>query len=55
MNVWERKQVPLCKLNFKVWSFFNLFSPCPSNFGLVAALHLAKLARLLMNQVVMSI
>ena len=38
VNVWERKQDCLCTLSFEVWSYFNLFSLCPTNFGLVAAL-----------------
>ena len=25
------KQDRLCKLNFEVWSYFNLFSLCPTN------------------------
>ena len=36
MNVLERKQDRLCKLNFEVWSYCNLFSLCPTNFCLVA-------------------
>ena len=27
MNVWEREQDRLCKLNFEVWSYFNLSYP----------------------------
>ena len=32
VNVWERKQDRLCKLNFEVLSYFNLFSLSPTNF-----------------------
>ena len=53
LNVWERKQDCLCTLNFEVWSYFNLFLLCPTNFCLVQHyLFKGELARLLMNQVV---
>ena len=42
VNVWERKQDRLCKLNFEVWSYFSLFSLCPTNFCLVAALFIQR-------------
>ena len=51
MNVWERKQDPLCKLNFEVRPYLNPFSPSPSNYGLVHRyLSKGELARLLLNQ-----
>ena len=40
--VWERKQDRICTLSFEVWSYFNLFSQCPTNFGLVAALFIQR-------------
>ena len=38
VNVCEGKQDRLCKLNFEVWSYFDLFSLSPTKFGLVEAL-----------------
>ena len=46
----------LCKLNFEVWSYSNLFLRFPPNFGLLAALFIQnKTGKALMNQVVMPI
>ena len=42
VNISERKQDRLCKLNFEVWSYFNLFQLCPTNFHLLAALFIHK-------------
>ena len=42
VNVWEHKQDRVCTLSFEVWSYFNLFSLCPTNFGLVAALFIQR-------------
>ena len=56
VNVWERKQDRLCKLNFEEWSYFNLFYDVLLIF--VWWQHYfskGELARLLMNQVVMQI
>ena len=42
VNVWERKQDRLSNLIFEVWSYFNLFSLCPTNFCLVAILFIQR-------------
>ena len=38
VNVWERKQ----DAKFQVMVIFNLFSQCPTNFDLVAALFIQR-------------
>ena len=57
VNVWERKQDCLWKLNFEVWRYFNLFFYSVLLIFVWWQRNLSKgeLARLLMNQVLMRI